>query len=63
MNGICYSVMDVIAVFTESKKPQQYWRTLKSRLNKESGQSVTICNRLKMPSSDGKMRLTGVATT
>lgn len=50
-----YSIIDVISVLTDSKNPSQYWRTLKSRLNEESGQSVTNCNKLKMPSSDGKM--------
>lgn len=34
----------------------------KSRLNDEGAQSVTICNRLKMPAKDGKMRETDVAT-
>ena len=36
---------------------------IKSRLNDEGAQSVTICNRLKMPAKDGKMRKTDVATT
>jgi len=58
-----YSIMDVISVLTDSKNPSQYWRTLKSRLNEESGQSVTSCNKLKMPASDGKSRLTDVAST
>lgn len=58
-----FSIIDVIAVLTESKNPSQYWRTLKSRLNTEGNQSVTNCNRLKMPATDGKMRLTDVATT
>ena len=58
-----YSIMDVISVLTDSKNPSQYWRTLKSRLNEEFGQSVTNCNKLKMPSSDGKSRLTDVSST
>lgn len=58
-----FSVIDVIAVLTESKNPSQYWRTLKSRLKEEGGESVTNCNRLKMPAADGKLRLTDVATT
>lgn len=58
-----YSIIDVITVLTDSKNPSQYWRTLKSRLNEESGQSVTSCNKLKMPASDGKSRLTDVAST
>ena len=48
---------------TESKNPSQYWRTLKSRLKEEGNESVTNCNRLKLPAADGKMRLTDVANT
>ena len=58
-----YSVIDVIAVLTESKNPSAYWRKLKQRLSEESNESVTNCHRLKMPAKDGKMRLTDVATT
>lgn len=50
-----FSVIDVIAVLTESKNPSQYWRTLKSRLKEEGGESVTNCNRLKMPAADGNI--------
>lgn len=55
------SIVDVIAVLTESTNPQTYWRVLKKRLIDEGNQSVTNCNALKMPAHDGKMRLTDVA--
>lgn len=58
-----FSVVDVIAVLTESTNPQVYWRVLKKRLLKEGNQTVTNCNGLKMRASDGKMRLTDVADT
>ena len=58
-----YSVIDVIAVLTESKNPSAYWRKLKQRLSDESNESVTNCHRLKMPAKDGKMRLTDAANT
>ena len=58
-----YSVIDVIAVLTESKNPRNYWKVLKNRLKDENSELVTNCNRLKMPAKDGKMRLTDVATT
>lgn len=58
-----FSVIDVIAALEISTNPSQYWRTLKSRINDENGQSVTICNRLKMPAKDGKKRETDVANT
>jgi hypothetical protein len=35
--------------------------SLKERLKKEGSQSVTICNRLKLPAADGKSYLTDVA--
>lgn len=57
------SIVDVIAVLTESVNPQVYWRVLKKRLLKEGNQTVTNCNGLKMPASDGKMRMTDVANT
>ena len=58
-----YSVIDIIAVLTQSKDPSAYWRKLKQRLSEESNESVTNCHRLKMPAKDGKMRETYVATT
>ena len=57
-----FSVVDVVGILSESKNPNNYWRTLKSRLNDEGVQSVTICNKLKMLAKDGKMRKTDVAT-
>ncbi len=58
-----YSIIDVIEILTESKNPQQYWRTLKNRLKEEGNETVTNCNALKMPAKDGKMRLTDVANS
>ena len=58
-----FSVVDVVAVLTESPNPQTYWRVLKKRLKDEGNVTVTNCNGLKMPAADGKMRLTDVADT
>lgn len=58
-----FSVVDVVAVLTESSNPQTYWRVLKKRLKDEGNETVTNCNGLKMPAADGKMRLTDVADT
>ena len=55
------SIIDVIAVLTESANPQVYWRVLKKRLLAEGNQTVTNCNGLKMRAPDGKMRITDVA--
>ena len=50
-----FSIVDIIAVLTESANPNNYWKVLKSRLIKEGNQSVTTCNQLKMASpKDGK---------
>jgi hypothetical protein len=57
------SIVDVVAVLTESVNPQVYWRVLKKRLLKEGNQTVTNCNGLKILATDGKMRMTDVADT
>ena len=56
-----FSVVDVIAVLTESVDARTYWKVLKNRLIKEGFETVTNCNQLKMPAADGKMRLTDAA--
>ena len=58
-----FSIVDVVAVLTESPNPRNYWKVLKHRLIKEGNESVTNCNQLKMQSSDGKRYLTDVADT
>ena len=58
-----FSVVDVVAVLTESPNPQTYWRVMKKRLKDEGNETVTNCNALKMTAADGKKRLTDVATT
>ena len=55
------SIVDVIAVLTESKDTAAYWRKLKQRLKAEGNETVTNCHGLKMTAPDGKMRLTDVA--
>ena len=57
------SIVDVIAILTESPNPRNYWKVLKHRLAKEENESVTNCNQLKMLSSDGKYYKTDVADT
>ena len=59
-----FSVIDVMAVLSESANPQVYWRVLKKRLLDEgANETVTKCNALKMIAGDRKMRLTDVADT
>ena len=56
-----FSIVDIVAILTESVDPQAYWRKLKQRLKNEGNETVTTCHALKMISADGKMRLTDVA--
>ncbi|MBI5358643.1 Bro-N domain-containing protein [Candidatus Amesbacteria bacterium] len=56
-----FSVIDVIAVLSESIDPRNYWKVLKNRLKDEGSQSVTKCNQLKLEAADGKYYLTDVA--
>ncbi len=58
-----FSIIDVIAILTESLNPRKYWSVLKTRLKKEGSQLATDCSQLKMLSSDGKFYKTDVADT
>ncbi|MDO5849800.1 MAG: Bro-N domain-containing protein [Methanobacteriaceae archaeon] len=59
-----FSIVDVIAILTDSENPNNYWKVLKSRLKKEGNELVTNCNQLKLPSQkDGKKYKTDVANT
>lgn len=56
-----FSIVDVVAVLTDSPDPAKYWRVLKTRLKKEGDETATNCSALKMLAADGKMRMTDVA--
>lgn len=58
-----FSIVDVIAILTESSNPRHYWTVLKGRLKKEGNQSVTNCEQLKFQAADGKYYLQDAATT
>lgn len=60
-----FSVVDIIQVLTQQpdfQAARNYWKVLKNRLRKEGSESVTKCNRLKLPAADGKNYLTDVAS-
>lgn len=57
------SIIDVVAVLTDSPNPRKYWSVLKTRLKAEGSQLATNCSQLKMQSSDGKFYQTDVADT
>ena len=58
-----FSVVDVVAVLTDSKDPSAYWRKLKQRLKLEGNETMTNCHGLKMQAADGKMRMTDCLDT
>ncbi len=59
-----FSVVDIVAALIQQQDFQaarNYWKVLKNRLAREGSESVTKCNRLKLPAADGKSYLTDVA--
>lgn len=58
-----FSVVDVVAVLTDSTNPQSYWYVLKNRLKKEGSELLTFCKGLKMIAPDGKSRMTDALDT
>jgi hypothetical protein len=59
-----FSVVDIIQALTQQpdfQAARNYWKVLKNRLKNEGSETVTKCNRLKMPAEDGKLRLTDTA--
>ncbi len=58
-----FSIVDVIAILTDSPVPRKYWSVLKNRLKKEGSELTTNCSQLKMQSTDGKFYLTDCAST
>ena len=58
-----FSVIDVIAILTDSPDAKRYWSVLKSRIKKEGCEPTTICSTLKMRAADGKLRATDAADT
>ena len=58
-----FSIVDVIAILTESPIPRKYWSVLKTKLKAEGSQLATNCSQLKMKSADGKFCKTDVAVT
>lgn len=59
-----FSIVDVVAVLTDSPNPNNYWKVLKKRMKDEGSELVTSCNQLKLRShKDGKRYLTDVADT
>ena len=45
-----FSIVDVVAILTDSPNPRKYWSVLKTRLKKEGRELATNCSQLKMQS-------------
>ncbi len=58
-----FSVIDVIAVLTESSIPKRYWSDLKIKLEKEGSEVYENIVRFKIVAEDGKNRETDMADT
>ncbi len=58
-----FSVVDVIAVLTDSSQPRKYWNDLKRKLKQEGSQLSEKIGQLKLQSSDGKYYNTDVVNT
>ena len=59
-----FSIIDVIEVLVGGDRPRKYWNDLKNKLISEGYiQLSEKIGQLKMPASDGKMRLTDCANT
>ncbi len=59
-----FSVVDIIAVLTDSADPRDYWYRMKVRVSTEDGLKLsTLCRQLKLQSSDGKKYATDCANT
>ena len=57
-----YSIIDIIEILTESKRPRKYWDDLKKKIeNEENFELSEKIGRLKMIAKDGKNRETDCA--
>ena len=59
----CFSVVDVVAVLTDSKDPKQYIKKMRSRDPELSANWGTICTPVEMIGRDGKRHELLAATT
>ncbi len=58
-----FSIIDIVAVLTDSSIPKRYWSDLKAKLLEEGFEPYEKIVQLKMPAEDGKLRETDSANT
>ena len=56
-----FSIVDIIAILTESPRPRKYWNALKTKLLEEGSELSQNVGQLKLESPDGKKYETDVA--
>ena len=56
-----YSIIDIVAILTDSTIPKRYWSDLKIKLKSEGFEAYEKIVQLKLKSSDGKYYLTDCA--
>lgn len=56
-----FSVIDVVAILSDTDRPRKYWSDLKAQLNKEGSEVSGKIGQLKLMAKDGKKYLTDVA--
>lgn len=49
-----FSIIDIVAILSDTSNPRRYWSDLKSKLKKEGSEVYDNIVQLKMPASDGK---------
>jgi len=54
------SIIDIIAVLTDSERPRKYWNDLKNKLVIEGSEVSEKIGHLKLKAQDGKYRMTDV---
>jgi hypothetical protein len=58
-----FSIIDIIEILTDSKRPRKYWSDLKKKLEAEGSEVSEKIGQLKMTAPDGKQRQTDVLDT
>jgi DNA-damage-inducible protein D len=58
-----FSVIDIIAILTDSSAPRRYWSDLKAKMEDEGFEPYDKIVQLKMPAEDGKLRFTDCVNT
>ena len=59
---LLFSVVDIVAMLTDSSDARKYWNTLKQRISKSNDELIARCGQASLMARDGKRRMTDVAS-